>query len=97
MDEDQEYWQHSDCFAVICSAGHPNGKGGCGTTGGFQITKDAAIAAWNTRAPQQREPLTYEELYELLTLIDPEARRLPPGFLKLARVIEAAHSIGGKK
>ena len=58
-------------------------------------------AKWVVRrayaAPQQREPLTKEKLYELLTLIDPETRRLPPGFVEFARAIEAAHGIGGKK
>jgi len=50
MDEDQEYWMHSESFAVICSAAKPNGKGGCGATGGFMQTEVEAVNVWNRRA-----------------------------------------------
>ena len=99
MDEDQEYWTHSDSFAVICSAAKPDGKGGCGAAGGFQATKEAAIASWNTRAPQQREPLTDEQIADLHR----DAYTAGKAFTTLevytyfARRIEAAHGIGEKK
>ena len=51
MDEDQEYWQHSESYGVVCSAANPGGKGGCGAMGGFSETEAAAVAMWNTRAP----------------------------------------------
>ena len=50
-----------------------------------------------TAEPVNKEPLAIEDLCELLTLIDPETRRLPPGFLKFARAIEQAHGIGVEK
>ncbi len=49
MDEDQEFYQHSESFAVVCNAATPNGKGGCGAMGGFADTSKAAIDHWNTR------------------------------------------------
>lgn len=49
MGEDQEFWQHSESFGVVCDASTPDGKGGCGATGGFKPTEDEAIEAWNTR------------------------------------------------
>lgn len=51
MDEEQEYWQHSASYSVVCSAATPNGKGGCGAMGGFSDTEAAAVNRWNTRAP----------------------------------------------
>lgn len=53
MDDDQEFWQHSDSFAIICSAASPGGKGGCGAMGGFAATEQAAIERWNNRANAQ--------------------------------------------
>ena len=50
MDEDQEFWPHSDSYAVICNAATPHGKGGCGGMGGFAASEDKAIALWNRRA-----------------------------------------------
>ena len=50
MGEDQEFWQHSESFGVVCDASTPDGKGGCGAMGGFKPTEDEAIEAWNTRA-----------------------------------------------
>ena len=57
MDENQEFWQHSESFGVVCDASMPDGKGGCGAMGGFKPTEDEAIEAWNTRTAlaQQRE------------------------------------------
>ena len=49
MGEDQEFWQHSESFGVVCDASTPDGKGGCGAMGGFKPTEDEAIEAWNTR------------------------------------------------
>ena len=42
-------------WAVICSAGHPDGKGGCGASGGFYMTKDEAIRRWNIRTPNTKD------------------------------------------
>lgn len=69
MGEEQEFWTHSDSFAVICSAAKPDGKGGCGATGGFMQTEDAAISTWNTRAEQAPRPaeLTDAEIDEITT------------------------------
>ena len=50
MDENQEFWEHQESFAVICSAKFPDGKGGCGSCGGFNETTIGAISNWNTRA-----------------------------------------------
>jgi hypothetical protein len=56
MDENQEFWQHSESFGVVCDASTPDGKGGCGAMGGFKPTEDEAIEAWNTRtALEQHE------------------------------------------
>lgn len=49
MDEDQEFYQHSESFAVVCNAATPNGRGGCGAMGGFGGTRQEAIERWNTR------------------------------------------------
>ena len=50
MDENQEFWQHSDSFGVVCDASTPDGKGGCGAMGGFKPTEEEAITAWNIRS-----------------------------------------------
>ena len=61
MGEDQEFWQHSESFGVVCDASTPDGKGGCGAMGGFKPTEDEAIEAWNTRTAlaQQGEPVAW--------------------------------------
>ena len=41
----------------------------------------------------KRQPLTDSHLCVLLLDIDPETKRLPPGFKAFARAIEAAHGI----
>lgn len=46
-------------------------------------------------APPQRQPLTEEEMLEILVGIDAETKRLPPGMKAFARAIERAHGIGG--
>ena len=43
--------------------------------------------------PQQRKPLTDEQLMIALLMVDPETKRLPVGFRAFARAIEAAHGI----
>jgi hypothetical protein len=48
-------------------------------------------------APPQRQPLTEEEMLEILVGIDAETKRLPPGMKAFARAIERAHGIGGKE
>lgn len=50
MDEEQEFWPHSESFCVVCDASNPNGKGGCGACGGFQSTEPLAIDHWNKRS-----------------------------------------------
>ncbi len=47
-------------------------------------------------APPQRQPLTEEEMLEILVGIDAETKRLPPGMKAFARAIERAHGIGGE-
>jgi CelD/BcsL family acetyltransferase involved in cellulose biosynthesis len=42
-----------------------------------------------------RQPLTEEEMLEILVGIDAETKRLPPGMKAFARAIERAHGIGG--
>lgn len=41
---------NEECFAVLCDAGKPGGKGGCGASGGFYPSRQEATAAWNRRA-----------------------------------------------
>ncbi len=68
MDENQEFWQHSDSFGVVCDASTPDGKGGCGAMGGFKPTEDEAIEAWNTRtalAQQGEQPVAWVLTAEL--------------------------------
>jgi hypothetical protein len=50
MDDEQEYWQHSESFGVVCDASKPGGKGGCGAMGGFMPTEADAVGRWNMRA-----------------------------------------------
>lgn len=47
----EDYWDdgNADSFAVVCDAEKPDGPGGCGGSGGFFPTEEAAIAAWNRR------------------------------------------------
>lgn len=49
MDDEQEYWTHSESFAVICNAAKPDGPGGCGACGGFGNSEADAVANWNKR------------------------------------------------
>ena len=58
MGEDQEFWQHSESFGVVCDASQPEGKGGCGAMGGFKPTEEEAIEAWNTRTALAQAPQT---------------------------------------
>lgn len=46
MDDEQEFWPHSDSYAVVCDAS-TGGKGGCGAIGGFADTEQGAIMKWN--------------------------------------------------
>ena len=48
---------------------------------------------WREKA--KRQPLTEEEMLEILVGIDAETKRLPPGMKAFARAIERAHGIGG--
>lgn len=58
MDDEQEYWQHSEAYGVICNAARPYGKGGCGAMGGFADTETAAATRWNTRTPNPAPALS---------------------------------------
>ena len=49
-EDDPEPWMHSESWAVLCDASRPGGPGGCGASGGFFPSEDAAVAAWNRRA-----------------------------------------------
>ena len=49
---------------------------------------------WREKA--KRQPLTEEEMLEILVGIDAETKRLPPGMKAFARAIERAHGIGGE-
>jgi len=48
-DDEPEFWEHSDSWAVLCNARKPRGPGGCGASGGFFATVAQAVSAWNTR------------------------------------------------
>lgn len=43
-------YMHTESYSVICDASKPDGPGGCGASGGYKLTEDEAIAAWNRRA-----------------------------------------------
>lgn len=49
-DEHGQY-PHTETYAVFCDASTDGGKGGCGGAGGYRLTKDDAIEAWNRRVP----------------------------------------------
>ena len=51
MPWDVEPEGHTLYWAVMCDASKPGGKGGCGASGGFAPTKEAATERWNTRTP----------------------------------------------
>lgn len=60
---DPSPYMHTETYAVVCDASKPDGPGGCGASGGYKLTEDEAIAAWNRRAeavasqpPAQAEP-----------------------------------------
>ena len=40
----------SSYHGVVCRAKKPRGPGGCGASGGFQITRELAAEFWNRRA-----------------------------------------------
>lgn len=40
---------HDDSYAVVCDASSPGGRGGCGASGGFSLTKAEAVDRWNRR------------------------------------------------
>lgn len=56
MYPDEENYQHSESYAVMCDASSPNGPGGCGASGGFKQTEEAAIEAWQARASLSAQP-----------------------------------------
>ena len=70
MGEDQEFWQHSESFGVVCDASTPDGKGGCGATGGFKPTEDEAIEAWNTRTALAQQELPQKECPDFMAGYD---------------------------
>ena len=70
MGEDQEFWQHSDSFGVVCDASSPDGKGGCGAMGGFKPTEDEAIEAWNTRSALSQQELPQKERTDFMAGYD---------------------------
>lgn len=43
--------ENTDTRVVVCDASHPNGRGGCGASGGFSEDESVAISKWNRRAP----------------------------------------------
>lgn len=70
MGEDQEFWQHSESFGVVCDASTPGGKGGCGAMGGFKPTEDEAIEAWNTRTALAQQELPQKERHDFMAGYD---------------------------
>lgn len=62
----EDYWDdgNADSFAVVCDAEKPDGPGGCGGSGGFFPTEEAAIAAWNRRpaAPAATQPAPHLDI-----------------------------------
>jgi hypothetical protein len=74
-DDDQDPWEHSDSYAVVCDASRPDGPGGCGAQGGFKLTVTEAIENWNTRAalshpstPQGWQPISTAPEAELVVV-----------------------------
>lgn len=61
-------YPHTESYAVFCDASTDGRRGGCGGAGGYRLTKDEAIEAWNRRTPQPvvREPLTDEQIDDLI-------------------------------
>jgi hypothetical protein len=49
-DDEDDFYQHSESWAVVCSAKSPDGPGGCGAGSGFKPSPEAAIEAWQARA-----------------------------------------------
>ena len=83
---------------ALCSAVEP--KKGKVYARGFEpidcyATHEQAITALREalKQPEQRKPLTEEDLLKCLVSVDPETKRLPPGLRYFARAIEAAHNI----
>lgn len=94
-DEHGQY-PHTETYAVFCDASTDGRKGGCGGAGGYRLTKDDAIEAWNRRAPQPvaREPLTEEQVAVACGWAADMGCKPLPRELRIARAIEAAHGIG---
>lgn len=70
MGEDQEFWQHSESFGVVCDASKPDGKCGCGAMGGFKPTEEEAIEAWNTRTALAQQELPQKERTDFMAGYD---------------------------
>ena len=58
-----------------------------------EVSSDAQALV--DRGAAVAEPLTHEQVYDLLRRIDPMTVRLPPGYRAFARAIEQAHGIKG--
>jgi len=57
-DENGPY-PHTETYAIFCDASTDGGKGGCGGSGGYFVTKEDAIDAWNHRAAPAGEPVAW--------------------------------------
>ena len=69
MYTDDAGWRHNPYFQVVCcvnlSGPIKNWKCGCGGSGGFMPTKEAAILAWNRRAePENIEEAMASEVHD---------------------------------
>lgn len=66
-------YMHTESYAVTCDASKPDGPGGCGASGGYKLTEELAIAAWNERAAiaaLQAEPQPSTEETQLSIAFD---------------------------
>lgn len=49
-------YMHTESYAVTCDASKPDGPGGCGASGGYKLTEELAVEAWNARALLAAQP-----------------------------------------
>ena len=66
-------YMHTESYAVTCDASKPDGPGGCGASGGYKLTEDEAIAAWNRRAAlAQHQAKALEGVEPVACLVETE-------------------------
>ena len=90
-------YPHTESYAVFCDASTDGRRGGCRGAGGYRLTKDEAIEAWNRRTPQPvvREQLSREEIDAVMRKSVGYGLSPSRDDLELVRAIERAHGIKG--